>query len=132
MSRSRARIRPTCLEGRIPACIWVRRALERQGRDLERENTPGFPYWFDPAAARQPCQIAELLPHIKGPDAFVVGRDSAGRDLWNPLVLSAVAMLDPNDRVRMAATPPTAGAGLRSRSSWSRGKTPSPHLHPLS
>jgi phage terminase large subunit-like protein len=75
------------LEGRIPACVWVRRALERQARDLERANTPGFPYWFDPAAAANPCQIAELLPHIKGPDAFVVGRDAAGREIWNPLVL---------------------------------------------
>lgn len=75
------------LDGKILACQWVRRALERNRRDLARQGTPEFPYRFDPVPAREICRFGELLPHIKGPDAFVIGRDSAGRDRWNPIVL---------------------------------------------
>jgi phage terminase large subunit-like protein len=54
------------IEGRIPACVFVRQACERQLRDLSRRR---WPYRFDPLAAERICRFAELLPHIKGPMA---------------------------------------------------------------
>lgn len=62
--------------GRIPACKWIRLACQRQLNDLQRQNTPGFPYVFNPelvdtkGKAYRPavriCHFAELQPHIKG------------------------------------------------------------------
>lgn len=75
------------LAGVVPACKWVKLACERNRRDLDRQETPDFPYRFDPVKARKICQFAELLPHIKGPKAFTVGQDDQERPLWNPLVL---------------------------------------------
>lgn len=75
------------IAGSIPACQWVIRACERNRRDLDRQETSDFPYRFDPAAASRICQMAEMLPHIKGPLAFVTGQDEDGRNLWNPLIL---------------------------------------------
>lgn len=73
--------------GVIPACKWVRLACGRNVRDRERERTEAFPYYFDPAAAVKVCGFAELLPHIKGPKATVVGQDPEGRPLWNTIHL---------------------------------------------
>lgn len=75
------------LSGVIPACKWVRLACERNRRDLDRQDTAVFPFQFDPEKARRICQFAELLPHIKGPKAFIVGEDDQGRPLWNTIVL---------------------------------------------
>lgn len=75
------------LEGSVAACQWVRLACERNRRDLDRQETPGFPFRFDPAAARRICQMAEMLPHIKGPKAKIVGRDDDGRPVWNTIQL---------------------------------------------
>lgn len=75
------------LSGAIPACKWVRLACERNRRDLDRQGTPNFPYVFDPAAGRRICQMGELLPHVKGPKAFIIGQDEQDRSIWNPLVL---------------------------------------------
>ncbi len=75
------------LAGIIPACKWVKLASERNRRDLDRQETEAFPYRFDPDAARRICQMAEMLPHIKGADARVIGHDALGRPLWNLIVL---------------------------------------------
>jgi phage terminase large subunit-like protein len=75
------------LAGRIAACQWVQMACARNRRDLDRQETPEFPYRFDPAAARRICQTAEMLPHIKGPKATIIGRDDDGRAIWNPIRL---------------------------------------------
>lgn len=75
------------LSGAVPACKWVRLACERNRRDLDRQSTEAFPYRFDPAAARQICQMAEMLPHIKGPKAFIVGKDDEDRPIWNTIEL---------------------------------------------
>lgn len=72
---------------RIPACKWVRLACERNARDRKRQRTKTFPYWFDAIAAVAICQAAEQFPHIKGPDAKVIGRDEEGRPIWNPIRL---------------------------------------------
>jgi phage terminase large subunit-like protein len=37
--------------GKIPACDWVRRAVDRHHSDLAKQKTPGFPYYFEPKAA---------------------------------------------------------------------------------
>lgn len=75
------------LQGRIPVCKWVRLACERNRRDLDRQGSAVFPYEFNPDAARRICQMAEMLPHIKGPKAFIVGKDDEGRAVWNPIQL---------------------------------------------
>ncbi len=75
------------LSGAVPACKWVRLACERNRRDLDRQHTQGFPYRFDPEAGRRVCQMAEMLPHIKGEKAHVIGDDEAGQPIWNPIAL---------------------------------------------
>lgn len=66
------------VEGRIPACRWVRLACQRHLRDLERSaaDDPDFPYDFNPELEMAPgkkyrpadrvCYFAELMPHVKG------------------------------------------------------------------
>lgn len=51
------------LNGDKPACEFVKRACERQRRDLQLEN---FKYHFDEDAATRVCKFIELLPHTKG------------------------------------------------------------------
>lgn len=40
------------LAGTIPACSWVKKAVERFARDLTKQNTKEFPYYFEPKAAQ--------------------------------------------------------------------------------
>lgn len=75
------------LAGRIPACRWVRLACERNRRDLDQQGTQSFPYRFDPRKGRAICQVAELLPHVKGPKAQIIGQDDQGRDMWATIKL---------------------------------------------
>jgi phage terminase large subunit-like protein len=75
------------IAGAVPACSWVRLACERNVRDLARVGAEGWPFVFDTAAAERICKFAELLPHIKGPKAKVVGRDAEGRSLWATIAL---------------------------------------------
>lgn len=75
------------LEGRQPAGQRVKQACQRNVRDLERQGTGDFPYLFDAAAAVKICQAAELLPHVKGPKARIVGRDDQGRLVWATIAL---------------------------------------------
>lgn len=75
------------LKGTIPACKWVKLACKRNRKDLDRQGSTDFPYRFDPDVARRICTMAEMLPHIKGPEAFIVGKDDEGRDIWNPIRL---------------------------------------------
>jgi phage terminase large subunit-like protein len=54
------------LAGDIPACKWVRLAVQRQASDLAREVSEDWPWVFDAELASRPCEFIELLPHIKG------------------------------------------------------------------
>lgn len=54
------------VEGRKPACRWVKLACERHLKDLAREKEKGWPFKFDPLAAARACRFIELMPHIKG------------------------------------------------------------------
>jgi phage terminase large subunit-like protein len=77
------------LAGTIPACQWVRLACERNRRDRARLATgdPAFPYELNASKAKRVCLTAEMLPHIKGPEAQVIGYDEIGRSRWATLVL---------------------------------------------
>jgi phage terminase large subunit-like protein len=75
------------LAGTVPACKWVRLACERNRRDLDRQSSEGFPYVFNPEKGRRVCQMAEMLPHIKGPEAYIIGRDDQDRPIWNTIKL---------------------------------------------
>lgn len=52
--------------GDVPAGKYHRLACARHLRDLERQNTPGFPYLFDLAKAERFWRFAENLRHYKG------------------------------------------------------------------
>ena len=52
--------------GDISACKWTRLACQRQLDDLERPQSPDWPFVFDIERAERPCEFIELLPHIKG------------------------------------------------------------------
>lgn len=54
------------LSGAVVACKLVKLACARHKRDLERQRTEGFPYYFDPAKAERVCKIKSLMPHVKG------------------------------------------------------------------
>ena len=54
------------LSGEIPACKWVKLAVQRQVDDLQREASEDWPWVFDHELASRPCEFIELLPHIKG------------------------------------------------------------------
>jgi phage terminase large subunit-like protein len=54
------------ISGDIVACELVKAACKRHLRDLKRQNTKSFPFWFDAEAAERACEFIEMLPHIKG------------------------------------------------------------------
>ncbi len=54
------------LAGRITVCTWVRRAVERHASDLKRQNTAGFPYFFDDQAAMRYIRFVQDQRHTKG------------------------------------------------------------------
>lgn len=54
------------IDGKIPACKWVRLACQRHFDDLKRYSGRNSKYVFDPARAERHCQFVELLPHVKG------------------------------------------------------------------
>lgn len=72
------------LSGTIPACKWVRLAVERQQRDLKRKR---WLYRFDVAAANRVVDFVEAMPHIKG-------RKFAGQRIeladWQCFILTTV------------------------------------------
>ncbi len=51
------------LTGEVPACKWVKLAVERQARDLQRRD---WRYVFDVERAEKVCRFIETQPHIKG------------------------------------------------------------------
>jgi phage terminase large subunit-like protein len=55
------------LSGEIVACKLVKAACERHLRDLQRQNTDEFPFWFDEREADDVCSFFPLaLRHSKG------------------------------------------------------------------
>ncbi len=54
------------LHGRITVCVFVKQAVQRHVRDLRRQNTKGFPYYFDEKAAERKINFSQDLKHTKG------------------------------------------------------------------
>lgn len=52
--------------GTIAACSWTIKACQRQLDDLAKQQTPGFPFRYEPTRGARVCKMMELLPHIKG------------------------------------------------------------------
>lgn len=55
------------MSGKRSACKWVKRAVERQQRDLANVGKASFPYQFSEELGGFVCEVIEKLPHIKGP-----------------------------------------------------------------
>lgn len=53
------------LSGKQVACKWVRLAVERQARDLQRaaDKDPDFPFYFDEYAANRPIEFIQTFCH---------------------------------------------------------------------
>lgn len=52
--------------GEIDVCKWVRLAVERHYRDLERVNNDNFPYYFDKGACEHYVETFATLKHYEG------------------------------------------------------------------
>lgn len=54
------------LDGSVPACSFVKQAVQRQLNDLKRWGAEGGDYYFDEKEASRPCWFIENLTHTKG------------------------------------------------------------------
>ena len=54
------------LSGFRPSCVWTKKAVERQRRDLLRQNTPEFPYTWCPDDGGTVIDFISCLTHLKG------------------------------------------------------------------
>lgn len=54
------------LSGRRPACIWTKKAVERQRADLLRQGQPDFPFVWSPDDGATVIDFISCLKHIKG------------------------------------------------------------------
>lgn len=80
--------------GKIPACLFVRQACERQIKDLARKK---WAYKFDTEKAERVCKFNELLPHIKGPLAGQLIR----LEPWQTFILTTIfGWVKPNGKRR--------------------------------
>lgn len=58
--------------GDIPVCKWVRLAVERHYRDLERSQDPDYPYYFEPKACLH--YVHFFRDHLKHYDGIFAGQ----------------------------------------------------------
>ena len=54
------------LAGRVPACKWVRAAVQRHVAERAKEKERAFPFYFDQKAAGAVLARMERYPHVKG------------------------------------------------------------------
>lgn len=54
------------IDGQIIACKWVKLACQRFLNDIDRAESPDWPYYLDEAAAEHVCKFVERFPHVKG------------------------------------------------------------------
>jgi len=54
------------VSGKIPACLFVRQACQRQLDDIKRWKGKAGPYYFDRAEAERYIKFVEMMPHVKG------------------------------------------------------------------
>jgi len=74
------------LSGEIVACKWVKAAVSRHVKDLERERTDEFPYYFDESAAKRVIDFVTLFcMHVKGD--FANRRESLVLEPWQQFIV---------------------------------------------
>lgn len=73
------------LDGTVPVCAGVRKAIERNQRDSKRAES-GWLYRFDRAAAERVCAFVETMPHILGDFAKPMMRED-GTLAWPTITL---------------------------------------------
>ena len=54
------------LQGKHPACLYIKQAVQRHFDDLEASKREDYPYYFCPATAERKLKLIQLLPHTKG------------------------------------------------------------------
>ena len=54
------------VNGNIPACSYVKAACQRHLHDLEQQENPDFPYYWNEGAAEKICVFASQMVHVKG------------------------------------------------------------------
>ncbi|HUV67719.1 MAG TPA: terminase TerL endonuclease subunit [Sedimentisphaerales bacterium] len=54
------------MSGKVPVCRLTKLAIERHLGDLKRQNTPEFPYYFDPEAAKRVITFKGELEIVEG------------------------------------------------------------------
>ncbi|NLY16634.1 MAG: terminase large subunit [Gammaproteobacteria bacterium] len=54
------------LQGKHPACLYIKQAVQRHFDDLKKSKRDDFPYYFCPATAERKLKLIQLLPHTKG------------------------------------------------------------------
>lgn len=74
------------LAGTVPACQWVKRAIERNRRDVKTASELGALYRFDDEAAIRVCAFVETMPHILGEFAKPISQPD-GSLIWPTIVL---------------------------------------------
>ena len=90
-----ARWEESILSGSRPACVWTKKAIERQGADMLRQNTPDFPYVWRPDDGATVIDFISLLRHVKGEHAgkpFIL----SPWQVWLVLALFAWKRIDDN------------------------------------
>ena len=58
------------LRGKVPACRFIRQAIQRHFDDLAASRKRGYRFKFEPAKAEKKLKLIQLLPHTKGEWAF--------------------------------------------------------------
>ena len=54
------------LQGKHPACLYIKQAVQRHLDDLEASKREDYPYYFCPVTAERKLKLIQLLPHTKG------------------------------------------------------------------
>lgn len=54
------------LQGKHPACLYIKQAAQRHFDDLEASKREDYPYYFCPVTAERKLKLIQLLPHTKG------------------------------------------------------------------
>lgn len=54
------------LQGKHPACLYIKQAVKRHFDDLEASRREDYPYYFCPVTAERKLKLIQLLPHTKG------------------------------------------------------------------
>lgn len=71
------------LTGKVPACLYVKKACKRQLNDLKRKR---WAYHFDEEKACRVCKFIELLKHVKGP----LAGENIKLEPWQIFILTTV------------------------------------------